>query len=100
MNTYAEREVSRPHMTEKFRTFYKLMYFGLLIPKVRRAFRKAVKEMDFSKLGLDEADRYHVRHNPTYNYSGLTYAERIKAGLAEYPPTQHTLMEVKWNEHV
>lgn len=90
IKTFAERE-NRPHLVAKFRMFALLLKWGLWIPRVRRAFKKAVSEMDFSKLGLDEADRYHVRNRGGYNYFGRTLEDRLK----EWPYTAHDFIQLQ-----
>ena len=93
LKIFAERE-SRPHLVKKIETLALPIQLALWHPKFRRAFRKAVESVDFNKLGLDEADQYHVRTMSDYNFFGMTYAERIK----KWPLEVHTLAEFKWRE--
>ena len=93
MNTFAERE-GRPRLVKHFNIFGKAIKVSLWSPRIRRAFYKAINEMDFSKLGLDEADRYHVRNMGGYNYFGRTQEDRLK----EWPFTTHTLAELEWKQ--
>lgn len=92
INSYKEREI-RKKVAKNIGGFFIILNI-LWIPKYRRAFRKAIEAMDFSKLGLDEADRWHVRNMGGYNYFGRTREDRLK----EWPLTQHTLAEVQWND--
>ena len=91
IKTFAERE-GRPHLVAKFNLFAKALRFALWLPRVKRAFRKSVEAIDFSKLGLDEADRYHVRNMGGYNYFGMTLEERLKV----WPYEKHDLVELIW----
>jgi hypothetical protein len=63
---------------------FKYMAYGLRIlllhPKIKKAFRIAISEIDVRKMELDEADRYWValRENNEYAYLGLWDDERRK----------------------
>lgn len=75
----AERD-SRSHLVEKFDRFARLLKYGFFF--IRKPFRKALKPVDFSKLQLDEIDRYQVRHWKGYNWFGMTIQERVE----KWPP--------------
>src|SRR3990167_4255634 len=72
INVLAKREYLRPHLIAKFDSFARLLTFTLWIPRVKRAFIKAIQSMKFESLQYDEADRYHVRHMTDYNFFGMT----------------------------
>jgi hypothetical protein len=72
-----ERDTN-PEAIGKIRKFAKLISFGLWIPKIKRAFKKAVTETDIKKLQMDEADRYFCMLRSDYKYFGQTFEERNK----------------------
>ena len=82
-----------PNLNEKFAIFAKFLTVILWIPKVRKAFRKAVQAMNFQKLQLDEEDKYNLRlshwngkgERKGYKWFGMTQEERD----AKWPPEQH-----------
>ncbi|MEK7112488.1 MAG: hypothetical protein AAB875_04115 [Patescibacteria group bacterium] len=82
-----------PNLNEKFAIFAKFLTAILWIPKVRKAFRKAVHAMNFQKLQLDEEDKYNLRlsrwngkgERKGYKWFGMTQEERD----AKWPPEQH-----------
>lgn len=76
----ADRDWTRPHLVEKFDRFARLLKYGFFF--IRKPFRKALAPVDFSKLQLDEIDRYQVRHWKGYNWFGMTIQERA----AKWPP--------------
>lgn len=75
-----ETYVSREHggIEKKFKLIANLLSFALLIPKINRAFKKTIQEIDITALQLDEADRYHVHIRDGYDYLGLPFEERWK----------------------
>ena len=79
---------------EKVQSISRLLGFALLIPGIRRAFREAIRAVDFPLLQFDEIDHYHARNMGGYDYFGLSLEERLKI----WPPTQHTLVEVEYNQ--
>ena len=74
---YQTREKVMP-VVAKFRAFSLALSFLLIYPRVRIAFRKAVRSMDFKYIQLDEADRYHCLLRDDYNFMGRTIDDRIK----------------------
>ena len=60
----------------KFNTIGKILSLALLVPKIKQAFQQALNEIDFTKLQLDEADRYHVLKYDRYNFLGRTLEDR------------------------
>lgn len=75
----AERD-KRTHLIDKFDRFAKLLKYGFFF--VKKPFRKALSIVNFSKLQLDDIDRYQVRHWTGYNWFGMTIQERV----AKWPP--------------
>lgn len=76
LSIYLEREKS--HIEHKFQAFGNLLIYGMYIPKVKRAFIKAVQEIKFQDLQLDIPDRYHCLIRDGYDYLGLSFEERYK----------------------
>ena len=89
LQLFAQRE-RRPHLVKKFRQFGNLITLILWHPRIKKAYRLAIDSMDFSKMGLDEADRYHVRNMSGYDFFGMTHEERCK----KWPPEEHLYAEV------
>lgn len=56
----------------------------LWTPKYRKAFRKALQLVDFSKLQYDESDRYWASQMSGYNSFGMNREDRIKM-YKQYP---------------
>ncbi len=61
-----------------FQIFAKILSYALIIPKIRRAFKKTVQEIDLSALQLDEADRYHVLMREQYLFLGRSIKDRYQ----------------------
>jgi transcription initiation factor IIE alpha subunit len=61
----------------KFKVFAYLLSSAMLIPKVKRAFLKAVDLIDLKKMGLDDTDTYWVCLRCDYKYMGMTDTERL-----------------------
>jgi hypothetical protein len=76
LGVFAQRE-NKPHLVQKFKWIGLGLSFALLIPKIKRAFNKALDQIDFTKLQLDEADRYHVLRLDGYEFMGRTIEDRI-----------------------
>ncbi len=77
LDIYLVRE-SDPRVQANFVTFKRAASVLLLHPKIRRAFRAAVRAGDLSKMILDNADRYHILLKGGYNYTGRTIEERYE----------------------
>lgn len=63
---------------------FKIFSIALFHPKVRRAWRIAIMNMnsiDFRWLQLDNADRYHVLRRSDYNFTGRTLEQRTEIYL-------------------
>ncbi len=76
---FLKRE-QQPQVLGKFARFIKILFPILLIPKVRRAVRKALRYAQFNRLQYDEHDIYwcRLRTDQDYLYFGQTYKERMK----------------------
>lgn len=76
---HKDREPSHGGMTqEKVAVLGKLLSYVLLIPSIRRAFKKALLASDFARFQLDDADRYHTLLWSDYNFTGKSIDERIE----------------------
>ena len=54
----------------------RLIRLALFVPRIRRAFKRAVMQTNFDDLRMTEADRYTVLFHNGYNFFGMTYEER------------------------
>lgn len=66
------------YVSDKFKEIALLVSIALLIPKLRKAFIKAIANSDFDRLKLDEIDKFWCKNREDYNFQGLTYEERMK----------------------
>ncbi len=73
-----ERDISNTISSKKFTLCVKLLTLALYLPKVRRAFKKALSGINFKRLQFDEADRFFCLVGKDYNYFGRTYEDRYK----------------------
>lgn len=96
ISIFAERE-SRPHLVKKFDNVAKLLTLILLIPKVRRAFTKAIKSVEFKRMQLDEIDSFHAKFYGDYKFFGMTVEERL-AKWPEIITKQYTVVDLHYNE--
>jgi hypothetical protein len=81
---------NRPQVIEKFGSYAKILSMGLLIPKFRMLFYKALDSVDFTKFQYDEADRYHCLCQYGYEFMGRDIndrsAEYLKINEGKVPP--------------
>ena len=82
---FMKREVMHPQVREKAKAFRFILTALLMHPRIRRAFRKAISAINFDKMQLDEADRYHTLLRADYDFGGLSFADRRKAYDAHHP---------------
>jgi hypothetical protein len=61
---------------DKFTSIAKILNLALLIPKVNKAFYKALEKVDFKKFQQSKADYIHSLHRSDYNYGGRTWEVR------------------------
>lgn len=74
---YEDREKYEA-VKKKFNLVYLVLTFLLLVPKVRKAYIRAIKLSDFKRLKLDEIDSYWCNIREDYDYKGKPYEERIQ----------------------
>jgi hypothetical protein len=67
---------SRPELNSKFSAIGLALAAILLIPRFRKAFKKAMGNCTFSNLQLDAADRYHVLALDGYKFLGRSIEDR------------------------
>lgn len=79
LKIFVERE--KTHATIMIERAVKLLSFLLLHPKIKRAFVEAVMTVDFKRLGLDNADRYHVLPRVDYDFTGRSSEDRKRIYL-------------------
>lgn len=63
-------------VSTKFKAIGKILTFSLLIPSIRKAFKKAIKESNFENLQLDENDRYWTAQRIDYKFWGQSNEQR------------------------
>ena len=85
----APTNMYRDKMINRFSSIARLITLALYIPKFKVVFIEAIKELDWSKMILDEADKYHTLRWWNYNFGGKTIEERaiemIKIHKGELP---------------
>lgn len=69
---------ARQSMRMKVGNVVWLLSLGFLIPGFKRAFRKAVRSIDWSDIQMDDGDRYQVLRWNTYNFLGKSFEERVQ----------------------
>lgn len=69
LKTFLEREPKLSNQV-KFKYFARLLNALLYIPKIKKAFQKAVKSIDFRDVQYDDADRYRVLPWDGYKFFG------------------------------
>ncbi len=62
----------------KFKKLITPILWLLLIPKFKRAFKKAIEAVDLNKVRFDNNDRFHFAFWRGYDYEGKTWAERYE----------------------
>ena len=71
-----EMERDYEFVGNKFKLFATLASLLLIVPSIKKAFRRAIKECNLQYLQLDEGDRYWVLMRKDYNFLGKTYEQR------------------------
>jgi hypothetical protein len=79
------KQRSQSAVSEKIGHGLKIVMMALLIPKVRSAWKEALKQSTFSRLQMDDADAHHTLIMADYNYGGKTLEERLKIYSEAYP---------------
>lgn len=72
---YKKREPKK-HLQQKFESVGRILRFALLIPRIKKAFRMALEDVEFAQMQMDAADRYHVLRLGGYDYLGLPVEAR------------------------
>lgn len=67
---YKQREKSGLSNVEKFDSVFRLLNLALLHPRVKKAFREALKEVDFRKFKFDKGDIYYACVWENYDVQG------------------------------
>lgn len=78
LKLFVRRELIHQRIRDTASSIGNLLAIALLHPRIRRAFRTAMDCADFSKLRLDEADKYHVLLRNDYDFTGRSFEERKK----------------------
>ena len=76
LSIFLERD-SDPIITSKFKMFKRYISFALMIPKYKKAFKRAM-ELGLNGIKYDHEDWYWVCQRTDYLYGGLSYEDRIK----------------------
>lgn len=82
------QRTKKKDLPEKFLSFGRLLGWMLIIPRIKKAFIKALKKIEFTKLQLDEIDSYQARNGVAYDFYGMTKEERD----AKWPLENHTVL--------
>jgi len=90
--TFAER--ADPEVTRKVGLGVKLLMLALLIPRVKKAFKRAVELANISNFKMDAIDGHHVLIQQDYNYGGQSLNKRMQIYRDCYPEGLPTQIEV------
>lgn len=82
------------HIIPKFESIANIATYIFLLPRVNKAFRKALESIDFKLMQRDEIDIEAVKYRQGYDYFGLTYEERLK----KWPLEPHTYIELDFSK--
>lgn len=77
------KERDNPGVADKFVSLVRFICPLLLLPRVKNAFRDAVRMSNFDNFQLDDIDRYWCSIRTDYRYEGLSNEER-KAKYSHY----------------
>lgn len=87
-NIYSEREKCsgehQDNVNQKFKAIFTFLRIGLLIPKVRKAWKFTLQEIEIENLQLDEADRYWCNTNADYDFGGRNIEQRFATAMDTY----------------
>ncbi len=83
------------NVNNKFSSVFKLLRLGLLIPKVKSAWKFALQEMEIKNLQLDEADSYWCNMNGDYDFGGKGIEQRFNQAIDTY--NWHQINKFKQN---
>lgn len=82
-------------MGAKMQSMVNVVSFGLYLPSVRKAFKKALKEIDFTQFQMDEADRYFSLTWKNYNFLGQSFKQRIAKFQELHEGTPPPIVQLK-----
>lgn len=84
-----ERNGQAVDIALKFKYIAMGLRVALIHPRIRKAFKATIAEIDIRKMGYDEADRYWValREKNEYLYMGMVDEERVKLIEGKSRPT-------------
>lgn len=68
---------SSSKVSEHFKNFG-IVRYAFYIPKIKKAYLKALNDLDLTNIQTDEADRYHMLRYPVHNAKGKSREERMK----------------------
>lgn len=74
-----EREQKSIKLPKTFSSFAKMLRFVMYLPRFRRAWNKALKEVDFKNFQFDDIDRHQVMQFAGYNFFGIPVETRKQA---------------------
>lgn len=66
----------KTHAKDMIKRMSKFVCFALYHPRIKKAFRDGLRTLDFKRLQLDNADRYHVLIRSDYDFKGLDFNDR------------------------
>lgn len=91
---YKRRE--KGGITNKLGALVKLLSFALYIPKVRKAWNFAIKQMQIENLVLDEGDRWHGLAMREYDFEDRDIEDRFKEHVDIYNWHQIKLIKQRY----
>lgn len=65
-------------VSNKFSLVANALSTVLLVPKINRAFKEAIKQADYKNLCIDNTELYWMCHRQDYAFLGKTYEERLE----------------------
>ena len=78
---------------EKFKLIKPLIFFVLLVPKFRKAYKQSLSILDFKQLQFDEIDEYWVSMRTDYDYYGEDAETRSQRNINKKMPTPMPVSE-------
>lgn len=69
---------TKRYVSDKFKSVYFILVLLLLIPKMKKAFIKAIDRSEFNRLQLDDIDKYWCKNRHDYDFFGQSLEERMK----------------------
>lgn len=105
LKLFQQRE-QRNSMNDKVISASKILLWGLYMPGIRKAWKNALQSIDWTRIQMDEADRYHALRIYKYDVLGRTFEDRkeeysrIHDGKIPMPlsiqSTHQRQLEEKW----